>query len=406
MTVVRTLTRWAMIATMLVMALPGGQASAQFLEDRRDEEEATAGSYMSEISGLEITFTDDWEITDSEVYPGPPEEELLQIESDSGALMLAFSGMEDAEESRDLLLDEFTAGFEEMEVVDEDVSRGFAWSLVNADGATIYVEVEDGYVDDLQLVTIVMASEGDFLGHYELVQDTVQVDGDSVLNEHDAGDLEDLLGAGATTTTTTRGGREEEPEEEATQESTGSTRTGERGSATGNDRETGQERGGSEAGDEYLFESEDLEVAVRGDLSIDSSQVEPGSYEQILLVGTGSIGAVSLVTNELAGPETLEGFMTGFTGEMDGAEEIDSGVDNGFAWTLYTADLGGTEMYVYATVQEDRFADWHLLELVAIPTSMFEDEFVSFQESVEIDGDPMFVDSNVDDLIDILDSVQ
>jgi hypothetical protein len=57
---------------------------------------------------------------------------------------------------------------------------------------------------------------------------------------------------------------------------------------------------------------------------------------------------------------------------------------------------------VYAVVDGDRFDDVHYLELIAAPVQIFENQFVDFQESVDVGGDPMFADIDVDDLIEVI----
>jgi hypothetical protein len=76
--------RLVLLMAVAISALGGSQASAQFLND--DE-----SVYVSEVTNLEVTYTDDWELGDATVYDGPPEEESLQLLSDYGALSLAFA---------------------------------------------------------------------------------------------------------------------------------------------------------------------------------------------------------------------------------------------------------------------------------------------------------------------------
>jgi hypothetical protein len=206
----------------------------------------------------------------------------------------------------------------------------------------------------------------------------------------DAEDIEDLLGGGSTTEA--RGG-----ERDATPES-GRTRGG-------NESETGDRgQGGDSANGEnsHQFADADLVVTVSDDIVINDVQVLEGSYEQVLLVGGGGIGAVSLLDNSVDADVTLEGFISGFVSEMDDAEEIDSGEDNGVAWSLYEVSVDDQDMYVYATVDGTRFDNVHHLELIAAPVEIFERQFVDFQESVDVDGVTMFADTDVNDLMDIL----
>jgi hypothetical protein len=87
---------------------------------------------------------------------------------------------------------------------------------------------------------------------------------------------------------------------------------------------------------------------------------------------------------------------------MDDAEEIESGETGGVAWSLYEVTVSDSEMYVYAVIDGNRFDDVHYLELIAAPVQIFEDQFVDFQESVDVGGDPMFADTDVDDVLDVI----
>jgi hypothetical protein len=382
----RAVLRLVLVMFLTMTALGGGQASAQFLNDEE-------GVYVSEVTDLEITFTDDWELGDATVFDGPPEEESVQILSEYGALSLAFVVTEDAEASRDQVISGYETNVDQIDVVDEGYEDGVAWILADAEQSNglsvfLYLEVREDVLDDFQFVTMIVADKDVFFDQYELVQDTVEVDGLALFDRVDAGDLEDLLDGGTVPT-----GRDDA--DNATPDV----------DEDGNESETGNRRGsiddtGSE--DTYQFDGADLEVTVSGDVVINDVQVQEGSYEQILLVGSGAIGAVSLIDNTVDADITLDGFMSGFVSEMENAEEIDRGEEDGVAWTIYEATVNGSDMYVYAIVDGSRFDDVHHLELIAAPVQIFEDQFVEFQESVDVGGDPMFADIDVTDLMDII----
>lgn len=378
----RRLIRLVVMIAMLVATLGSAQVSAQRLPDNE-------GVYDSELTGLEITYTDDWELADAEVLSGD-EGELIFLESSAGVLMIGFGLTDDVENSVTSTISDVDGA----EIIDQGSDDDFAWGLAGVEESIesmsyVYVEAENGFVDDYQLVAMLMA-EDDIIDQFDLVQETVSIDGGFVFVEHEADELEVLIEDGSL-----QSGRIDDdstPEDEGNLTETG-----------GTGRDTGTDTGAGEDENSYQFEMENVEVAVSGAVTIDDVQVQDGSYEQILLVGSGSIGAVSLIDNALDAEGTLEGFMSGFVSEMEDAEEIDSGVDNGVAWTLYSASTGGSELYVYATVDANRFDDSHYLELIAAPTFTFEDEFVDFQDSVEVDGDGMFLESDIDDLMDIID---
>lgn len=377
----RAISRLVVMVAMLVTALGGNQALAQTTVD--DE-----GVFVSEVTGLEITYTDDWELLGSEVYPGDAEEELIQLESEFGPLMILFGIYDDPADSRDDLIHEIQADAATVEVLEEDADADVAWAFLGgeqADGtpSSAYIEVQNGFVGDHQLIAMTAVNSDDMLDQFELIQDTIEVDGDSVFNEVDADDIEELMDNGDTSRTPR--------DDEGTPDSEGN--TSETGGVTPDDGEESDEG-------TYQFESEAVEVVVSDPISIDEVQLEEESYEQILLVGSGAIGAVSVIVNDVDAASTLDGFMSGFVAEMDDSEEIDSGETGGIAWSLYQVSIGGTDMYVYATV-EPRFDEMHYLELIAAPADDFEDQFLTFQESVEIDGDQMFPETEVEDVLDI-----
>jgi hypothetical protein len=359
-------------------AIGGSQASAQFLEN--DE-----GVYVSEVSDLEVTFTEDWELGEATVLDGPPEEESLQILSEYGALSLAFVVTEDAEASREQVLDGYETNVDEIDYVDEGYEDGVAWALAEAEQSNglsvyLYIEVREDVLDEFQFVSMIVAEHDVFLDQYELVQETVEVDGLALFDRVDADDIEELLDGGVATADRDDDGDSAPVVDE-----------------DGNESETGQTGRGSDSADidnSYQFDGGILEVTVSGDVVINDVQVMEGSYEQILLVGGGAIGAVSLIDNSVDADVTLD--------EMDDAEEIESGEIGGVAWSLYEVTVSDSEMYVYAVVDGNRFDDVHYLELIAAPVQIFEDQFVDFQESVDVGGDPMFADTDVDDVLNVI----
>jgi hypothetical protein len=364
----------------------GSQASAQFLEN--DE-----GVYVSEVSDVEVTFTEEWELGEATVLDGPPEEESLQILSEYGALSLAFVVTEDAEASREQVLDGYETNVDEIDYVDEGYEDGVAWALAEAEQSNglsvyLYIEVREDVLDEFQFVSMIVAEHDVFLDQYELVQETVEVDGLALFDRVDADDIEELLDGGVATADRDDDGDSTPVVDE-----------------DGNESETGQTGRGSDSADSddsYQFDGGILEVTVSGDVVINDVQVMEGSYEQILLVGGGAIGAVSLIDNSVDADVTLDGFMSGFVSEMDDAEEIETGETGGVAWSLYEVTVSDSEMYVYAVVDGNRFDDVHYLELIAAPVQIFEDQFVDFQESVDVGGDPMFADTDVDDVLSVI----
>lgn len=381
---IRTTIRLLLVFSIMIAALASSQASAQRPGTSSTSDSETA--YESELTGLEYTWSDDWELSTSDASA---DDELIQLDSDLGFIRTGFAiSEEDAEWGRDEVLGEMRMDVEVFEVIDEDSNRDLSWSLVAleetpGESLIVYVEVVEDFSDDYELLTVLAAGEADFVEFYELAYDSIEIDGDPLLDQFDPGDIEEILGSGATA-----------PEDEASP------------SASGNESETGRaddEGASGSTSDSYAFETADIEVIVSEDIQVDEAQVEEGSYEQILLVGVGSIGAVSLIQSPLDPESTLEGFMDGFMDEMDESRVLETGVDGATAWGLYEATVGGMDMYVYATVSDDAY-DGHYLELIAAPADFFEDEFIAYQESVEINGASMFDGIDVADLLDIIDA--
>jgi hypothetical protein len=380
---IRTTIRLFLVFSVIVAALASSQAAAQRPGTSTTTDDT---AYESELTGLEFTWTDDWELASSDAGA---DDELIQLDSDLGFVRTGFAiSEEDAEWGRDEVLSDMSADVETFEVIDEDSNRDLSWSLVALEETPgepliVYVEVVEDFSEDYELLTLIAAGEADFVEFYELAYDSIEIDGDPLLDQFDPADIEEILASGATVA-----------EDEASPP------------ASGNESETGlagdDEASGSSS-DTYVFETAEIEVVVGEDVQIDETQVEEGSYEQILLVGVGSIGAVSLVQSPSDAESTLEGFMDGFMAEMDDSRTLETGLDGGVAWGFYEASVGGRDMYVYARVSDDQF-DGHYLELIAAPADFFEDEFVAYQDSVEINGASMFEGIDVDDLLAIIDA--
>jgi hypothetical protein len=382
--------RLVLTMTFTFFLVGGSLASAQ----RPGTSSTEAEGYVSELTDLEVSFSDDWSIDDSEVIEDPAMRENLYLMSDMGILLISFNENLDTDPESLIsdILDSLEADAESFDVVDEDSSRGFAWAVFEAeleDGTVVqgYADVDDSFSDDFLVLSMIYAEDADFVDQYELAQGTVEIDGDEIMGEFEVQEIEELIGGGSTSPDENE---EEAVEEEGTPEDENVTETGDDGT---------QSRGASS--DTHVFELADLELTVSGDIQINDVQFEEDAYEQILLVGGGAIGAVSVLDSPLDAEDTLDSFMGGFVSEMDDSQEIDSGVDGGVAWTVYEANIGGP-MYVYATVSEDRVSGLHYLELIAAPMESFEDEFLTFQDSVQVDGVPMFADADVDDLITII----
>lgn len=370
----RVQTVFRMLLLVAMLGLTGGAmpVAAQSL-DRSDD------TWVSELTGVEISFSSDWELADERVAPDA-ENELIILETSDGFLMVGFGSTDDVEASIASTIDDI----EGAEQVDGAVEPDFAWGFASvADPASdvrhLYIEAENAYVDDFQIVAGLFGGDS-FVDLFELTQESVSVDGGYIFVEHDADDLEAMIGESP------------EADDQATPTDDGNmTETG----------GSGRESTGSEDAETYAYEQADLEVTVSAPVSISDVQIEEDTYEQILLVGSGGVGTVSVLSNEVNPRNTLNGFMAGFTGEMEEAREIDSGVEGDVAWTMYDVSFDGSEMYVYAIADGSQFEDMHLLQLFMAPQRMFEDQFVTFQESVEVNGEGMFTGIAVDDLISL-----
>lgn len=376
-----TVFRMIMTLAMMLVALAGTTASAQ----RPGTTVIDEGVYQSELTGLEISYSDDWVFTGADVTD---EDELVELDSDLGFVRTGFAILdESAEEGRDEFLAIVSEDVAALEVIDQGTNRVLSWALASVEVETgeqlvLYIEVVEDFVDGTKLVTLLVGAEDDFVDLYDLAYDTITVDDDPILDQFDADDIADMLG----TVPGTAGERDVTPVVVEDESETG------RG---GSDRDTSAES------DSYVFEMEDIELVVTSGITINDIQFEEDSYEQVLLVGVGSIGAVSVIASPFDAESTLDGFIDGFMSEMEDSLEIDRGFDDGVAWTLYEASISGLDMYVYATVNDDLY-DSHYLELIAAPVDFFEDEFLVFQESIEVNGEGMFQGIDIDDLLDII----
>lgn len=380
----RTTLRLILTAMLLMLAMGTNLASAQ-RPGTGTSPSTSNQSYESELTGLEITWSDDWEMISTDVTGN---DEIVELESDFGSLYTGFSMEDDATTARDIVVQGFLDSFDGVETLDEGDSRGLAWSLFegeisSGDVAIVYVEVEEDVEGDYDLVSVAVALTDDFLDQYELVNQTVEIDGISLFIEFGVDEMGELLDTGATATTDTRATPSDNVDDQS---------------------ETGQSgTDDTAARDSYTFEMDDIELTVTDDVEINDTQFEEGSYEQVLLVGMGSIGAVSVIPSPFDAERTLDGFMGGFLSEMEDSAEIDRGVEGGTAWAMYQTTIGGADMYVYVTVNDDMYES-HYLELIAAPVDFFEDEFVVFQDSVQINGADMFNGIDIDDLLAIIDA--
>lgn len=380
----RTTLRLILTAMLLMLAIGTNLASAQ-RPGTGTSASTSNQSYESELTGLEIAWSDDWELVSSDVTGN---DEIVELQSEYGSLYTGFAMEDDAATARDVVVQGFLESLDSVETLDEGDSRGLAWALFegeisSGDVAIVYVEVEEDVEGDYDLVSVAVALTDDFLDQYELVNQTVEVDGISLFIEFGVDEMGELLDTGATATTDTGATPSDNVDDQS---------------------ETGQAgTDDTAARDSYTFEMDDIELTVTDDVEINDTQFEEDSYEQVLLVGMGSIGAVSLIPSPFDAERTLDGFMGGFLSEMEDSAEIDRGVEGGTAWAMYQATIGGADMYVYATVNDDMYES-HYLELIAAPVDFFEDEFVVFQDSVQINGDGMFNGIDIDDLLAIIDA--
>ena len=78
----RTTLRLVLVLSMMIAALMSSQASAQRPGSSSTGDET---SYESELTGLEFTWTDDWEMADSNASD---EDELLELNSELGLSLI------------------------------------------------------------------------------------------------------------------------------------------------------------------------------------------------------------------------------------------------------------------------------------------------------------------------------
>lgn len=160
-------------------------------------------------------------------------------------------------------------------------------------------------------------------------------------------------------------------------------------------------QGTSSDGDSYVSELTGLEVEASGQFSITDTIVEDG-YEDIRIESDFGLLTVTAFEGEADAAETRDAYLEGFATEMDSMEEIESDEPAGEAWSLSIADASGVEMGVYAHVYEDYIDGFVMLFIAAVPTGLFEDVMLEAQDDILIDGESMFADVDVDELVGYL----
>lgn len=187
---------------------------------------AAADVTTSEVTGIEVKTSGDWEIVAAEVYDETePAEESFQIQSPNANGYIAFFHDDDARMSLNDFLSGFDTSAQSRENIAADYRNGIAWTLDEAvlgDGAHVYVyiEVREGLDPDYVVLSAVLAIREDFADVFAGVQGDISIDGDPIFADVDAADLEDLIAGGAVADQTptgdsTRGAGAENPRDHA-----------------------------------------------------------------------------------------------------------------------------------------------------------------------------------------------
>lgn len=380
-----------MVALATTLGTAAGPVAAQGTSSSGD-------SYVSELSDLEVEVFGDFEITDTQLQSYPEGEgEFVSIESPDALLQVAFFDDTDEPESTlELFVDAFSVDADDFEVIQDGSNRDQVWSLSRAtlDGDQLvhYVSVTPDVVGNVDVMTVLIATPDSFLDNLEAAQDDVTLDGDGLFLEVDVDDIATLLEGGSTPVTTETESETETVTETAT-DTTSDTDTGRGSTST---------RGGANT-----VESEvtGLEIEVDDPWTISESQVfegDAGDEEAFTINSSRANGNIAFFLHEDA-DAALDGFLSGFDTSAQSRETIDTDYRRGVAWSLDNAVLGdGTEVIVYTQVDENLDPDYLVLVAVLATPEEFADEFESAQESMAIDGEPVFADVDIADLEDLI----
>jgi hypothetical protein len=260
---------------------------------------------------------------------------------------------------------------DDFQILEQGAAGDMVWSMSTAmlDDAEFYhyLSVTPDVVGNVDVMTVIVASPDFFFESIEAAQDDVTLDGEGIFAEVDIDELQAIAEGGGTPAS----GRGD----------TGSTATA--------------------AGNVTISEVTGLEVEVNEPWVITDAQTfdEATETEEAFTIqsdlANGNIGFFVGSDAEAS----LNEFRDGFATTAQELEAVASDYSDSVAWSLNNAVLGdGTPVVLYIEVREDVDPEYLLLVAVLAEPENFEDEFTSAQESMSIDGEPVFTDVDYSDL--------
>lgn len=397
------LVTFLMIAMLAIPGMLTSETAAQGTTAASDT------SYESQLSGLAVETAGDFTITDTSVETyDQGDGEIVTIESGVSLVQVAFFDDADtAQTTVDLFNDGFSSEADDFELLDQGTEGDAIWSVssatVNGSEFVFYISVTADVTGNVDVMTSMTAPADEFLTSLEDAQSDVTLDGDGIFAEADLDALDSVLGGSATAST------------ETPQSSTGTTATTTKGSSKtttgttkgseGTTSTTGQSQTQSGSGDVTVSEVTGIEVETSGDWQVSGTQVYDDSEpreESFQIQSPQANGYIGFFYGSDA-QKSLDGFLGGFDSSAKSRDTIAADYQDGVAWSLDNAVLGdGTEVYVYTEVREGLDPEYVVLSAVLAEPDTFIDEFTGAQDSITLDGDPLFLDvdaTNLEQLI-------
>ena len=353
---------------------------------------STGNSYISELSDIEIETFGDFEIasTELETYE-QGEGEIVYVESPDALLQVSFfDDTDDPETTLELFNAGFASEMDAFELVGEGESGGVYWTMatasLNGNDFYHYLAVTPDVVGYVDVLTVIVTAPNLFSDGMEAAQEDVTLDGDGIFAEADIDALIALVEGQAT------------PDAEP----------GNAGSGTVEPTEAsrpGKTPQNTRAVNITVSEATGIELEVNEPWTLSDAQVFDEGIkpeEAFTIKSNNANGNIGFFLGDDA-EKALDEFRGGFATSAQEVNPVAADYSDGVAWTLDNAILGdGTAVILYIEVRED--VDPEYLQLVAVlaEPENFEAEFTSAQESLLVDGEPVFADVDYSDLEDLL----
>lgn len=353
--------------------------------------------YLSELSELEIEITgDEFEIYEAELQTYEHGEgEIVQIESGTSSVQVAFFDDTDTNlETLDIYNESFSADVEDFEILDEGEDGDVVYSFATASYEDIqflyYLSVTEDVVGNVDILQRVFAPDMTFFEDVAAAQESIEIDGEAFLADVDVEELEDLAGGAVQS-----GDDQETSDEDDVTPEAGATE----------DEEEDDSRGGAAGGDSYEFEIVPAELSVSGDIEIADSFYDEPAAEQVQLERpeNGTFAIVQLMQTPMDPEGTLDAILGSFDSSLDSVENLGSDADATSAWSLDIGEAEGDEAVIYLYVDSERYDGFHYVELIFASEATFLDDLDAFNQDVEVDGEDMFAQADVDELENLLD---